>query len=638
MQGVLSAGKERMRKITLGQKLRYGFDNTMSKGTPALLAWLGALSLLLVLVVSLVVATVAPPDQELGFHEVLWRSLLRTLDPGTMGGDTGQVPFLLAMLGITLGGIFIVSTLIGVLTSGIEGKLDELRKGRSFVVESGHTLVLGWSDQVFTIISELVVANANQKKSCIVILADKDKVEMEEEIRSKVGSTGRTRVVCRRGSPIDLSDLEIVNPQGTRSIIVLAAQGDDADAQAIKTILAITNNPRRRPEPYHIVAQIREPGNMEAARMVGGKEAQIIEVDDTISRLIAQTCRQSGLSEVYTELLDFGGDEIYFQEEPQLVGKTFGHALVAYEKSAVIGLQGSDGSVAMNPPMDTLIKAGDKVIAISEDDDTVKLSGLTDYKIDEEAIVESAMSVGEAERILILGWNHRAPAIIRELDNYVVPGSVLTVVASDPAVERVSVGLASELSNFAIEFKVGDPTSRKLLNGLHVEQYKHVIVLSDLDGADPQRADTRTLMVLLQLRDIEARLGDKFSIVSEMLDDRNRELADVTRADDFIVSDKLVSLLMSQIAENKYLGDLFTDILNTEGSEIYLKPARDYVLLGRTVNFYTVMEAAKRRGHLAIGYRQQPQSGEDSGIVVNPEKSKMLTFSEADRIVVLAEE
>jgi Trk K+ transport system NAD-binding subunit len=612
-----------MRKITFGQKLRYGFDNTMSKGTPALLAWLGALSLLLVLVVSVVVATIAPPPEARGFHAVLWMSQLRTLDPGTMGGDEGEVPFLFAMLGITLGGIFIVSTLIGVLTSGIEGKLDELRKGRSFVVESGHTLVLGWSDQVFTIISELVTANANQRKSCIVVLADKDKVEMEEEIRS---------------SPIDLSDLEIVNPQGTRSIIVLAAQGDDADAQAIKTILAITNNPRRRPEPYHIVAQIRQRENMEAARMVGGKEAQIIEVDDTISRLIAQTCRQSGLSEVYTDLLDFGGDEIYFQEEPQLVDKTFGHALMAYEKSAVIGLQGSDGLVAMNPPMDTLIKPGDKIIAISEDDDTVKLSGLADYKIAEEAIVENAMSAGEAERILILGWNHRAPAIIRELDNYVVPGSVLTVVVSDRAVEQVSMGLASELSNFAIEFKEGDPTSRKLLNGLHVEEYKHVIVLSDLDAGDPQRADTRTLMVLLQLRDIEAQLGDKFSIVSEMLDDRNRELADVTRADDFIVSDKLVSLMMAQISENRYLGDLFTDILNTEGSEIYLKPARDYVQLGRPVNFYTVVEAARRRGHVAIGYKQQPQSEDASGIMVNPEKSKTVIFSEADRIVVLAGE
>ncbi len=36
---------------------------------------------------------------------------------------------------VTLGGIFILSTLIGILSSAIDEKLQELRKGRSFVVE-----------------------------------------------------------------------------------------------------------------------------------------------------------------------------------------------------------------------------------------------------------------------------------------------------------------------------------------------------------------------------------------------------------------------------------------------------------------------------------------------------------------------
>ena len=104
-------------------------------------------------------------------------------------------------------------------------------------------------------------------------------------------------------------------------------------------MLAITNNPNRRAEPYHIVAEIREPKNMDVARMVGKDEVELVLVGDLISRIIAQTCRQSGLSVVYTELLDFGGDEIYFHEEPALVGKTFGEALLAYEDSAVIGLR-----------------------------------------------------------------------------------------------------------------------------------------------------------------------------------------------------------------------------------------------------------------------------------------------------------
>ena len=62
-----------------------------------------------------------------------------------------------------------------------------------------------------------------------------------------------------------------------------------------------------------------------------------------------------------------------------------------------------------------------------------------------------------------------------------------------------------------------------------------------------------------------------------MLDDRNRELAEVTEADDFIVSDKLLSLMLSQISENKHLKAVFADLFDPEGSEIYVKPAVDYV-------------------------------------------------------------
>ena len=45
-----------------------------------------------------------------------------------------------------------------------------------------------------------------------------------------------------------------------------------------------------------------------------------------------------------------------------------------------------------------------------------------------------------------------------------------------------------------------------------------------------------------------------------MPDVRNRQLAEVTRADDFIVSDSLVSLLLSQIAENRDLNAVFGDL------------------------------------------------------------------------------
>jgi voltage-gated potassium channel Kch len=632
-----------MYRVSLTDRLRYAFDNTMSRGTIALIGWLAALSMLVVVVMAMFLTFVGiTPEggEQFSFAEAAWQSLMRTLDAGTMGGDAGWA-FRVTMLLVTFGGIFVISTLIGVLTSGIEGKVEDLRKGRSRVIENGHIVILGWSQQIFVVISELIVASANQPKSCIVIMGDKDKVEMEEEIRDLVGPPGRTRIVCRRGNPMSLSDLEIVSLHTARSIIVLAPEGASPDSHVIKTMLAITNHPQRRPEPYHIVAEIRDPKNMDAARMVGRDEVELVQVGDLISRIIAQTCRQSGLSVVYTELLDFGGDEIYFHAEPTLAGKTFGEALLAYEDSAVIGLHRPGATPQLNPPMDTRIEAGDRLIVISEDDDTIRLRGAQEIEIATSAIQLREPAPQTPERTLILGWNWRAPAIINELDHYVASGSTVTVVADDDTAEDAIARRCGDLKHQEITFQAGDTTDRRTLEALGIETYKHVIILCYSDSLEAQEADARTLMTLLHLRDIASRYERPFSVVSEMLDMRNRALAEVTRADDFVVSDKLVSLILSQVSENKALNAVFTDLFDPEGSEIYLKLAANYVRLGEPLNFYTVVEAARQRNEVALGYRLIEHADDASkayGVVVNPDKSAQITFSEWDRIIVLAEE
>ncbi|MFN8392827.1 MAG: potassium transporter TrkA [Bdellovibrionota bacterium] len=634
-----------MRMITLRDRLRYRFDTVMSRGTTALIFWLFFLSACVVFVVSLfVIATQSQPVDDAGnsadFSDLVWMSMLRTLDPGTMGGDHGSALFLGSMLFVTLAGIFVVSTLIGILTTGIDQRLTELRKGRSFVVEQNHSLILGWSEQIFTVISELIIANENKRDACIVILADRDKVEMEDEIRAKFGKTGTTRVVCRTGSPIDVSDLEIANPDGARSIIVLSPGGNNPDLQVIKTLLALLNNPNRKPTPYHIVAEMREHRNMDAARMVGKDEVELVLSGDLVARIAVQTSRQSGLSVVYTELMDFDGNEIYFQEEPKLVGKTFGEAIFEYDTSVIIGLRTAEGNILLNPPSDTPIVSGDRVIAISEDDDTVTVAQ-TRGEIDISAIRSGAPQPKKPERILILGWNDRVPLVLQELDTYVAPGSEVVVVADVIGAKRELDLGASGIKNQTYSFVFGDSTNREVLESLDVHGFHHILVVSYSERFDVQEADSRTLITLLHLRHIAEQHGHKYSVVSEMLDVRNRNLAVVTDADDFIVSHKLVSLLLSQISENKELSRVFAELFCSEGSELYLREAPRYVECGKPVNFYTVSESARQKGEIAIGYRMCGRAVADEkayGVKINPPKSQPLTFTEDDKIIVLAKD
>ncbi|HPX92589.1 MAG TPA: NAD-binding protein [Bacillota bacterium] len=655
-------------KPTLRQRFRYRFDNLMSRGTPAMIGTLFVLSALIVLLAGVLIASFGITQEDglhLSFWEALWGSLMRTLDAGTMGGDTGA-GFRFVMLLVTLGGIFIVSALIGVLSSAIEGKMDRLRKGRSQVLESNHTLVLGWSVQIFTILNELMIANENQSRARIVILADEDKVEMEDRIQERVKFRGGTRIVCRSGNPLDPNDLEIVSPHTAKSIIILPPENGDPDTDVIKTVMAFTNNPQRRGQPCHIVTQIRKAENLGILRLIGECDnLQIVFTKDIIARIVAQTSRQSGLSVVYTELMDFEGDEIYFKYENGLTGKTYGEALLMYEDSCVIGMRKAGGQILVNPPMDSRFERGDQVIAISEDDDTIHLSAYatsldtraslipvsaytqsSDTKdsqipVDEQAIrSHRTPQASPPEKSLILGWNRSGAIIARELDHYVTAGSLLTIVADDDDIEKQLEAQDFQLKNQKLDVRTGDTTDRALLDSLHIYDYDHVIVLA-YSTLEPQHVDARTLVTLLHLRDLAGQDETPFSIVTQMLDLRNRELAEITQVDDFIVSDHLISLMLAQLSENPELYHVFQDLFDAEGSEIYFKPVSDYVVTERPVNFYTVVEAARRRGETAIGYRLAHESKEVDkvyGIHTNPLKSRKVTFSPSDKVIVIAED
>jgi ion channel POLLUX/CASTOR len=632
--------------VTWRDNLRYRFENTLSKGPIAIIGWLALASLVIVAVSALVLAFMRvgqdPEDHEhpYGFFEGMWQSMLRTLDPGVVAGDSGWKLRLLMLL-VTVGGIFIVSILIGTITSGLEARLEELRKGRSRVIERGYTLILGWSSKVYSIIGELLIANENQKDPCIVILAQRDKIEMEDDIRAKYPDTRNTRIICRSGNPLDLDDLTVVDPHSARSIIVLAPETQNPDIHVIKSVLAITNNPDRKSQPYHIVAEIHEPRNLEAAALVGGKEAIYVQGEDLIARVTAQTCRQSGLSVVYTELLDFDGAEIYFKSEPALAGRTYREVIAAYEDSTVMGiLRASDGEVLINPPMDTAFSHGDEVIAISEDDDTLVLRADAGGGLpDPSAVAQRERLPPAPERILILGWNGKAQAIIEELDNYVAPGSETIVICRQDGVRDTLMSVAKRMQRQKVRFADGDITHAATLAAVKAANFEHVILLSYSD-LPLQEADAKTLITLLHLRNLADAAGARLSIVSEMMDVRNRALAQIARADDFIVSDKLVSLMMSQLSENRNLERVFKVLFSSEGSEIYIRPMTDYIKLGRNVDFYTVLEAAAQKGETAIGYRLMKHADDKArgyGVNVNPKKSEKHLFAENDKIIVLAE-
>ena len=238
------------------------------------------------------------------------------------------------------------------------------------------------------------------------------------------------------------------------------------------------------------------------------------------------------------------------------------------------------------------------------------------------------------EKTLMMGWNENSEKIIVELDSYVNAGSELLILAEK---DLDLVELSTQ--NLTLTKRTGKLSNRKVLGSVHPEQFDNIILMSD-KSLEVQHSDAQTLICLLHLRSIGALHKKDLSIVSEMRDIRNREVGIVAKADDFIIGDNITSLILAQIAENKELFKVFNSLFDSAGSEIYLKPIKNYWNAGEVVTFYDMVSRAFEYNETAIGYRlmaNQDNASLNFGIKLNPRKDEVIGFNEGDYLIVLAE-
>ncbi|MER6621011.1 NAD-binding lipoprotein [Streptomyces sp. NPDC000931] len=628
-------------RARFGDRARYWFDSTLARGASALVGWMALLCLAVVVPASAVLVWTDPdaPASLTDRFAQVWRLTGETL---RLGGSTGTPLRVTLSLLLALVALLYVSTLVGLITTALTERLTALRRGRSTVLEQGHAVVLGWSEQVFTVVGELVAANANQRRAAVAVLADRDKTAMEEALSTKVGPGGRTRLICRSGPTTDPAVIGLTSPETAGVVLVMPHDEPDADAEVVKTLLALRAALPGGTAPPPVVAAVRDDRYRLAARLAAGPDGVILESDTVTARLIVQAARRPGLSLVHQELLDFAGDEFYLIAEPALDGRPFGDALLSYPTSSVVGMVRS-GTPLLNPPERTPLAADDLLVVISRDDDTAWLGDCAEL-VEKGAMVSGPPAPARAERVLLLGWNRRAPLMIDQLRRRARPGSTVDVVADgdEATVRQVDEADAHGGTGLALTLHHGDVTRPETLRRLDVHSYDSVIVLGrdPVPGQAPDEPDNRTLVTLLLLRQLEEATGRELPVVTELIDDRNRALAPISPGADVIISGKLIGLLMAQISQNRHLAAVFEELFSADGAGVRLRPATDYVRPGCETSFATVVAAARHRGECAIGYRSHDGSSTDPGhgMRVNPPKAERRRWTAADEVVVIGKD
>ncbi|XP_023633518.1 probable ion channel POLLUX isoform X4 [Capsella rubella] len=590
-----------------------------------------------------------------GVDEALWLSWTFVADSGSHADRVG-VGARIVSVAISAGGMLIFATMLGLISDAISKMVDSLRKGKSEVLESNHILILGWSDKLGSLLKQLAIANKSIGGGVVVVLAERDKEEMETDIAKFEFDLMGTSVICRSGSALILADLKKVSVSNARAIIVLGSDenADQSDARALRVVLSLTGV--KEGWKGHVVVEMCDLDNEPLVKLVGGERIETVVAHDVIGRLMIQCALQPGLAQIWEDILGFENAEFYIKKWPQLDGYRFEDVLISFPNAIPCGVKvAADGKIVLNPSDDYVLEAGDEILVIAEDDDTYAPGSLPEDP------------PKYPEKILFCGWRRDIDDMIKVLEALLAPGSELWMFNEVPDQERekklTDAGLnISKLVNIKLVHRQGNAGVRRHLESLPLETFDSILILAEQSLENSiVHSDSRSLATLLLIRDIQSKrlpykdakssslrisgfpnccwirkmqqASDKSIVISEILDSRTKNLVSVSRISDYVLSNELVSMALAMVAEDKQINRVLKELFAEKGNELCIRPAEFYIYDQEKVCFYDIMRRARQREEIIIGYRL---AGMDQAVINPTDKSKLTKWTLDDVFVVIA--
>lgn len=576
--------------VSWRERFTYWFDNHMARGSLGLIRALIIASLIFAIFMAGVIIL-------LGFSEegetvsVVWDSIATVINAWMPYYEDGGVGYLLLMTVTAVAGVLFTSVLIGIVTSAIEERIIDLKKGNSLVIERGHTVVLGFYPGEYTLLRQLILAAAG-KPDCVVLAEDMDRDEMEQYIRENIEAPRNFRIICRTVDITDPASIEKCSVGTARAVIIHPTD----DARTVKALLAVSSLRQDGGQPGCGVSAIISKNEHGFPPSIAEKNnISALQANDTLARMIAHSCTQRGLSETFQEVFNFDGSEFYLVSIPEAAGLTFADLTLRLDLAVPLGVR-RDGRIRLNPPAELLLQEGDGVLVFTDDDTAFRLTAPVLSSAAAQPGEDAPVSEAETNTV-ILGYNDTLPIVLQEL-----PENVSSVVLAGKRGSEDDRRLADETAaarGLGIRYYDGELSRGDALLEI-ARMAEHIVILNDHE-LDDEEADMEAIYLLLNLRDLRTRYGFRYNITAEMRRERNQNLAASDDLTDFVVASSMSSLLLAQLAEHPELHDAFSEILSNEGNELYLKSADSLRCTGaHTVR--ELREEALRRGYVLLGY------------------------------------
>ncbi len=567
--------------------IKYSIDRMLNRGLfyQLMLLVFAIIILLLVVSIFIIVFFNYPPK------DAFWDSLMQFIDTGNISSVEGNKGVVITFLLVTFVGVCGWGSLIAMINKALQDRINNLSKGNAFIMEKNHAIILGYGEEALTIVEEFIKA----KVKTIVILSEHN-VDIIRKRVSFIKGYKKTNIIIREGSTSRIENIKLLNIAKSSSISII----NNDDTESLNILLALKKiieeiDEHKIDNKINICVLVHEEDTIEIIKSIEDKNfvIHIIYKYEILYKLIAQSIIYTGLSNVYEDLFSNDGNIFCIEKDHDFDNTKFEEAALKYLDKGIIllGMTKEDRSQLLIPNYDYNIKKENRLVILSKNDNE---SPIKEYPNIKPNIIKYK------NNILLICEDKRYDEIIKEISEYIENHNIV----------MLSYDLIKSTKN---KYKF-------MFEKLKNENITKVVLISE-----DNITDVKSINILLIIREIIKKEKLNIAILSLLNSIQKRNLIYSDDVRDFIVSGKLIGMLMAQASLSSNILYIFYGLLSRNGKDIIMSPYSDY--FDESKSFKDVYFILLKKKIVIIGIKRY------NDVILNPNSECML--DNKDEIIII---
>ncbi len=564
--------------------IKYRIDRMLNKGLFYQLMLLVFAIIILLLIVSIFIIIVFQYPAKRAF----WDSLMQFIDTGNISSVEGSFGLVITFLMVTFIGVCGWGSLIAMINKALQDRINNLSKGNAFIMEKNHAIILGYGEEALTIVEEFIMA----KVKTIIILSEHN-VDVIRKRISFIKDYKKTNIIIREGTSSRIENIKLLNISKSSSISII--NNDDTESLNILLALKKIISEYELENKINICVLVHEEDTIEIIKSIEDKNfvIHIIYKYEILYKLIAQSIIYTGLSNVYEDLFSNDGNVFYIETDHDFDNHTFEDAALKYLDKGMIllGITKEDRSQLLIPKHDNILKKENRLVVLSRNNNDDSIKEYPDIKPN---------IIKYKNNILLICEEKRYEEIIKEISAYM----------ENHNIRMLSYDLIKSQKN---KYKF-------MLEKLKKEEITKIVLISEYNITD-----VKSINILLIIRQIIRKENLNIAILSLLNSIQKRNLIYSDDVRDFIVSGKLIGMLMAQASLSSNILYIFYGLLSKNGKDIIMSPYSDYFKEPKT--FKEVYLSLLNKKIILIGVKRY------NDVILNPNNECLL--DNKDEIIII---